>query len=253
METFMKRKLAILVTIVLAIFCLISCSPKEKPVLRIGMNVEFPPFGSVVDSAYVGVDVDIAAKIAENLELPYEIINLEFDSLIHALISEKIDIIISAMSITEERSRQVEFSRPYYLAHQVLIAAESSPPMPKDESELGMYKLGVLHGSTAHKHLKDNYIDKDLLSQDSLSLYVSNTEAIDDLIRGNVDFVVNDNSAAYGFSRQYPVTIGLQLSTVEEYAIAMPRNGKYNEDVNKALKDLIDSGEIASILATHIQ
>ncbi len=248
----MKYMLVHLCAILTIILLFSSCSPKEKQVLRVGMNVEFPPFGSIVDSAFVGVDVDLSHKIAEKLDLPYEIINMEFDTLLHALLSEKVDLVISAMSITEERSRKVEFTRPYYLAHQVLIGSNKSPVMPASEEELGRFKIGVLHSSTAHQYIMENLVDKDLMHRDRLVLYVSNTEAIEDLINGKIDFVVNDSSAAYGFSKIYPLTIGLKLNSVEEYAIAMPRNGKHNEAVRKALQDLIDSGEMASILATHI-
>lgn len=245
-------KLYLFVLYLFVSLAVVSCGSKEKPVLRIGMNVEFPPFASIVDSAYVGVDVDLSHKIAQKLEMPYEIINMEFDTLIQALKSDKIDIIISAMSITDLRSRQVEFTQPYYLAHLVLIAGEKSPQMPVDEKDIGKYKIGVLHGSTAHEYLLRGFVDKDILPSNNLVLYAQNTEAIEALIAGEIDFVVNDSSAAKGFGQTYPVRIGLQLNTKEEYAIAMPRDGKYNEKINNALQDIIDSGELNSILATHI-
>lgn len=249
----MNRSALLIICFSLCLAILTSCSPKSSDVLKIGMNVEFPPFGYKADSTYVGVDVDLAGKIAEKMDMPYEIIDMEFDTLIHALLSEQVDIVISAMSITAQRSRQVEFSRPYYLAHQVLIYSDKSPKMPDTEDELGKYRLGVLHGSTAHNYIIQTLVDRDLMSMDDLLVYVSNTEAIEDLVAGKLDFIVNDNSAAYGFSRLYPVKIGMKLNTVEEYAIAMPRDGKNNERVNKALQDIIDSGEMASIIANHIE
>lgn len=248
----MRHKFFVFFVLLISATMIVSCSPKEKQVLRIGMNVEFPPFASIVDGAFVGVDVDLAHKIAEKLDSPYEIINMEFDTLIHALISEKVDLVISAMSVTEERSRQIEFTRPYYIAHQVLIGSPKSPPMPTIETEIGKFKLGVLHGSTAHKYIMENIIDKDLMPKDKLMFYVTNTEAIEDLVNGNIDFVINDSSAAYGFSRIYPLTIGLKLNAVEEYAIGMPRAGRLNQAVNEALKDIVNSGEMASIISTHI-
>ncbi|MFA6909874.1 MAG: ABC transporter substrate-binding protein [Candidatus Cloacimonadaceae bacterium] len=247
----MKKKPVLLVLCLLAITFLASCGNKEKPVLRIGMNAEFPPFASIVDSTFVGVDVDISHKIAEKLDLPYEIVNMEFGTLINALQADKVDIIISAMSITPDRARILEFSEPYYRATQVLIAGEKSPQMPDSEEQLKNYRIGVLHSSTAHKYINETFVDKDLMPHDALLLYSTNVEAINDLIAGNIDFMVNDSSAAYGFSQSYPVSMGLHLNTVEEYAIAMPRDGQYNEKIKKALRELIDSGEVTSIISNY--
>ncbi|HCM15063.1 MAG TPA: hypothetical protein DHW79_03800 [Candidatus Cloacimonas sp.] len=248
----MIKKLSFISLYVLLTVLLVSCSTKEKSVLRIGMNVEFPPFASIVDSTFVGVDVDISHKIAEKLDMPYEIVNMQFDNLINALNSDKVDLIISAMSITEDRARIVDFSKPYYRATQVLIASDKSPEMPESEEQLKNFKIGVLHGSTAHKYITETFVDKDLMPKSAMLSYATNTEAIADLIAGNIDFMVNDSSAAFGFSQSHPIFMGMELDTLEEYAIAMPRDGRYNEKVKNALQDLIDSGELASIISNYI-
>jgi polar amino acid transport system substrate-binding protein len=239
--------------IVLAGLILAACSPKEKPTLKIGMNMNFPPFGSEVDGAYVGVDVDLAHKIAEKLEQPYEIIDLDFDNLIPAILSGKIDIAISAMSITEERSRQIEFTQGYYTVNQAVITKTDSPVKINSINEIANYNVGVTSGTTALKWVEEKLLMKDLITIDQLLIYPDMDEALQDLMKGQIDIVINDEVAIQGYEDKYPITNKFLIENGESYGIAMHAEGPYNQKIKAALQDLLDSGEMKSIIQTHIQ
>lgn len=106
----------ILATIVL----LAACSPKtdqltvEAGKLRVGMDLQYPPF-ETFDSAGnpAGISVDIAWALADSLDLELELVNMDFSTLIPALETRAIDIVIASMSITQERQLKVDFSNPY--------------------------------------------------------------------------------------------------------------------------------------------
>jgi len=246
----MPRK-PLLVLLIVVILTMSSCSSKEKPVLKIGMNVEFPPFGYIVDGAYAGIDVDLSHKIAEKMGHPYKIINIEFENMIAAINSGKVDFAISAMSITEERSRILEFSQPYFQVDQSIIVLEDTPISIENEYEIGSYKVGVQNSTTSQTWVQEELRLKNLIDNDNIFTFANNTEAIEALVSGEIDLVVIDDSAARGFAQNYPISTVYRIVTGEEYGIAMPKNGEYNAKIKAALEDLIISGELSSILQTH--
>lgn len=239
--------------IILTVLLLAACSAKEKPTLKIGMNMEFPPFASRIDGAFVGVDVDLAHKIAEKLEQPYEIIPMDFDNLIPGVVSGKIDFAISSISITEERSRQIEFSQGYFVVDLAVIATKDSPVMISNNNEIGGYKIGVTSGTTAHQWVQENLLMKNLLSVNQLFLYPDVSEAFAELVKGEIDLVMNDAVVVHGYQDTLPITTKFLIKTDESYGIAMRVNDKQNQKIKAALQDLLDSGEMRSIIQTHIK
>lgn len=247
-----RNALSLLVALVL-VFGNTACGKKQAKVLRIGTNAEYPPFESKEGESFVGVDMDLARQIANKLEMEFEIIDMDFQTLIPSLNSQKIDLALSAISITEERKAQVEFSQPYYVVNQVIIAASKSKKTLAKLEDIGNFKVGVLKGTTGNKYLVENYVDKELMSKDNLREYLTNIEAITDLLNGKVDFVIIDDSAALGYAKQKPISIVKKIETNESYGIAMPKGADLNAKINQALQELMDSGEVQSIIQTHIQ
>ena len=106
----------------------------EKDVFRVGMEAGYPPFnwtqiddsnGAVaIDGSAEfagGYDVEIAKKIAEGLGKELVIVKTEWDGLVPALTSGKIDAIIAGMSPTEERKKTIDFSDSYYKSDLVMV------------------------------------------------------------------------------------------------------------------------------------
>lgn len=237
-----------------SIFILLTaCGAKQAPVLRIGTNAEYPPFESKDGEVYIGVDIDLARKIAEKLDMDFQIVDIEFDNLLPSLASKTIDMAISAITITDARKRLVDFSTPYYLANQVIITKADSPLTLDKPEDATQFKVGALNGSTGQIFMTEKFVDTKLMPKDKLFKYPTNLEAITDLLNGNIDFVIIDDSAAQGFSRTKPISVVLKIETNESYGIAMPKGSPLNAKIDAALRDLIDSGEVASILQTHIR
>jgi len=243
----------VIITMFIMIAAISGCAKKATPVLRIGTNAEYPPFESKEGDAYIGVDMDLARKIAEKLEMEYQIIDMDFDTLIPSLSSNKIDMAISAISITDERQRQVDFSEPYYVANQVIIKKQDNPVTLENIGDIARFKVGSMNSTTGQAYITENFVDKNLMKKDAFKRYPTNIEAINDLLNGNVDFVIIDDSAAQGYARLKPISIALKIETNESYGIAMPKGSPLNAKINEALKDLIDSGEVVSIIQAHIK
>ena len=112
----------------------------SEDVLRVGMEVNYAPYNfSETDDSNGGMpvanskgeyangyDVRFAQKIAEKLGKKLEIYKIEWDGLIPALTSGKIDAILAGMSPTDERREQIDFSLPYYRAKMVVVVPKNS-------------------------------------------------------------------------------------------------------------------------------
>jgi polar amino acid transport system substrate-binding protein len=87
----------------------------SKGVLKLGTAAVTEPF-AFIDGAgkVVGLDIELARAIAQQLDMTLEVVNMDFGALIPALISGKVDMIAACITITEERAKMVLFSAPYY-------------------------------------------------------------------------------------------------------------------------------------------
>lgn len=111
------KKIIIGITVLLMIFTLSACKSDDDNVLKVGMELKWPPF-EMKDSNGdpTGISVDFAYALGEYLNKDIEIVDLQFGSLITALSTGEIDVIIGSMSITEEREANPNFtfSDPYF-------------------------------------------------------------------------------------------------------------------------------------------
>lgn len=100
-------------------------STGSKGVLRLGTSSVTEPFSFVDGSGkIVGYDIELARYIAKKLDRKLEIVNMDFGGMIPALISGKVDMIAACITITDERSRQVLFSDPYYVGGIAALVRE---------------------------------------------------------------------------------------------------------------------------------
>ncbi|QWB95596.1 transporter substrate-binding domain-containing protein [Mycoplasmatota bacterium] len=108
-------KKILLVLFILSSVVLLNACQRDTGVLRVGMDLQYPPFETVSTSNEPeGISVDIAYAFGEYLGREVEIVNTDFGSIIPSIQSGEIDIAIASMSITEEREKTVDFSNPYF-------------------------------------------------------------------------------------------------------------------------------------------
>ena len=121
----MKKALAIIIAVaIIIVMAACSITPTEEVaqgltiesgVLKVGMDLQYPPFETFDDNNEpIGISVDVAQGLADRMGLELEVVNTDFGTLITALETKRIDIVIASMSITEEREEKVDFSDPYF-------------------------------------------------------------------------------------------------------------------------------------------
>ncbi|MCI5479694.1 MAG: basic amino acid ABC transporter substrate-binding protein [Lachnospiraceae bacterium] len=213
--------------------------------LVMATNAEFPPYEYHDNNEIVGIDVEIAQSIAEELGMTLQIEDMAFDSIILAVNSGKADIGVAGMTVTEDRLENVNFSDSYATAAQVVILKEDSEIATVDD--LAGKTIGVQLGTTG-----DIYADD--IEDATIERYNKGFEAVQALSQGKIDAVIIDREPAKVFVEENE---GLKILdeefTVEEYAIAIAKdNEELLEKVNGALAALKESGKLDEIIAKYI-
>lgn len=111
----MNKTIAGFALLIIASMLALTACTQDSDTLRVGMDLRYPPFETRdVDGTPQGISVDVATAFAEHLGQPVEIVDTNFASLIPALNSGDIDVIIASMSRTPERAEAIDFSDTYF-------------------------------------------------------------------------------------------------------------------------------------------
>lgn len=246
--------MALCLTLVLALGALSGCGKKEDDnVLVMATNAEFPPYEYMENGKIVGIDAEIAAAIAEKLGMELKIENVDFDSLIPGVMSEKYDFVMAGMTVTDKRLEQVNFSKTYATGIQSIIVKEDSPIKSADDlfKEGANNKIGVQLATTGDLYSTWDIEDAGL---GTVERYNKGADAVLALTADKIDCVIIDNEPAKVFVKNNP---GLKILDTEyiteDYAIAVNKdNEELLKKIDKALEELIADGTVKKIVDKYI-
>lgn len=159
----------------------------EEGKLIVGSDTAYPPFETIDENGdVVGFDVDLVAAIAEELGVEYEFLSYNFDALIIGVqAGNEFDFIASAMTITDERDEEIDFSDAYFDAGQSLAVTNDSDVMGIED--LAGMKIGVQSGTTGEAYATDNAPEGAQIVP-----FENILQAFQALQTGDVDGVIND-------------------------------------------------------------
>ena len=246
----MKKILALIMVAVMAL-AMVACggaAQTEKEVLTMGTNAAFPPYEFVDENNNVaGIDAEIAAAVAEKLGMELEIKDMAFDSLITAVSTGSVDVVLAGMTVTPEREESVNFSESYATGIQVVIVKEDSEIKAIDDLE--GKKIGVQTGTTGDIYCAGDY------GEDAVARYDNGALAVAALQNGQVDCVVIDNEPAKAFVEANDGLKILETEYItENYAAAIAKeNTDLLEKFNTALAELKAEGKIDEIIGKYIK
>ncbi len=243
--------IVILIIAGVAAYYALTPPAKEEKVLVVGTASGFPPFEYVDPNTHevVGFDIDLIKMIAEKIGYDkVEIKDMEFDSLIPALQAGTIDVAIAGMTITEEREKIVDFSKPYWHADQAVVVRKDSDLVVNSPEDLHGLKIGVQTGTTGEYYVTEN-VGKDNATINSYPSYV---EAVQALVNGQIDVIVVDTPVAQNFVQKYDVKVIHTFETGETYGIAVKEGNKELLDkINNALDEIMNSPEWDQLVAKY--
>ncbi|NGB98476.1 ABC transporter permease subunit [Staphylococcus aureus] len=219
---------------------------KERGELRVGLSADYAPmeFEHTVNgkTEYAGVDIDLAKKIAKDNNLKLKIVNMSFDSLLGALKTRKIDIIISGMTSTPERKKQVDFSDSYMMTKNIMLVKKDKVSEYKDIKDFNNKKVGAQKGTEQEKIAQTEIENASITSLSRLP------DVILALKSGKVEGAVVEKPVAEAYLKQNPK---LGISNVKfneeekDTVIAVPKDSpKLLSQINKTIKEVKDKGLI---------
>lgn len=214
--------------------------------LTMATNATFPPYEYYDGNDIVGIDAEIAAKIAEKLGLELEIQDMEFNSIITSVNQGKADMGMAGMTVSEDRLKNVDFSDSYAKGVQVVIVKEDSDIKTIDD--LSGKKIGVQLNTTG-----DIYATEDF-GKDNVQQFNKATDTVLALTQDKVDAVIIDKAPAEVFVQQNEGLTLLDSSYADEdYAICFKKgNTELQKAVNDALNELIEDGTVQAIIDKYI-
>ncbi len=247
----MKKIVSMILATILILGMFTACGSSdsltlEKGKLIMSTNAAFPPYEMTTDDGgFEGIDVDIADAIAKKLGLELVIDDMDFDAALLAVQQNKADIVMSGVTINEDRKLVMGFSDSYISSNQVILVKEGSDVTLEN---LGEQMIGTQRGTTGYIYTSGDY------GEDHVIAYDTFITAVQALINGQVDCVVLDADPAKVFEADNEgLTILETAYAVEEYGIGLNKdNTALIEAVNKALSEMKADGTLDAIVAKYI-
>lgn len=173
-------------TIFALVYSVLAFADSKQPLL-VGMELAYPPFEQVDASGEPsGVSVDMAKEFGKSIGREVKIVNIEWNGLIPALKTGKVDMLISSVTITDERKKVVDFSDPYMsVPLLVLINAKSNVKSASDLKKAGV-KVAVKMGTTTDIMMKDDYPNV------QVTRLAQFNEAVMEVVQGKADATAYD-------------------------------------------------------------
>lgn len=228
-----------------------AAAPPPAKVYVVGTDAAYAPFESQNEKGeIVGFDIDVVAAVAKKAGIEVKFVNTPWEGIFNNLAQGDRDLLVSAITITDERKQTMDFSAPYFDAQQ-LIAVKADSKVAKFD-DLKKLKVGVQTGTTG-----DEVVTK-LLGKTSTDVkrFESTPLALKELESGGVDAVVADNGVVIHYVAN---NTGAQFKTVsdasftpEQYGIAVKKgNAELLEKINKGLADIKADGTYDKIYAQY--
>jgi arginine/lysine/histidine/glutamine transport system substrate-binding/permease protein len=208
-----------------------------KP-LKIGTSGDLPPFSYYGKGGKLkGFDIELMDAIASESGYKVEYQKLPLDSLLPSLQTGKINGVISAITVTPDREKIANFSRPYFQIKLAIAVSEKNKTIKNIESLKGN-AIGVESGTIAVRKAQN-------LPHVKVKIFKTNKEVLEALSQGKVDAILNETAMlrlAMDKGLKGIKIVG-EIPTDQYYAIALPKDSKNLGEINKGLSQVIAKGD----------
>ena len=193
--------------------------------LRVGTAPNYPPLAFKENGQLRGVELELAQRLAQELNTKVSVIETRWEDLIPALEKGEIDVIMSGMSITEDRSQRVRFTVPYLNIGQMALIRKADYERLRERSAMDQptSRIGFVAGTTGEGFAREQ------LQRATLVPLLSTDDGIAALRSNRIDFFIQDAPAIWritgNLQAQYPDLMGrYRLLTAEYLAWAVRKN-----------------------------
>lgn len=218
-------------------------SSGSERILKVATDPTFAPFEfKGADGKLQGFDIDLVDSIAKAAGFRVQYENMPFDGMIASLQSLKVDAGVAGMTITAERAKTIDFSKPYFKAGLAIAVRENNKDISNLDS-LKNKKIAVQIGTTSASKAKT-------IPGTKISNFDTPDLALQELVNSNVDAVINDRPVtvyAFKTGKLKGLKIVGQQLTEEYYGIGTPKKSPNLVEINKGLDTIIKDGTYAQI------
>ena len=248
-KTAFARSIVLTVVAVMVVTVLTGCKT-QSGTLNWGTDPTYAPFEYAdANNKSTGFDVELMEAIAAKMGKTSNLTSGAFDGLLLALQGKKFEVLISSMTITPEREKEVSFSIPYYRADMGIVFDKTLHTIA-GPSDLAGLRVGAQVGTTGETSARMIDGVTDVRSYPDIQL------AMADLTLGRIDAVVNDFPVSAFYAKASPTLTVISVLKVKDldltqyYGIAMHvEDEQLKAAVDKALQDLVNDGTYDTIYA----
>ncbi|WP_341279824.1 transporter substrate-binding domain-containing protein [Paenibacillus sp. FSL H8-0537] len=221
---------------------------KQAGVLKVGLMGTYAPYNFLNDNKEIdGFDADIAKEIAKRLGVKAEFVAQEFSGMIAGLQAKKFDVVISQMTITDERKEQMDFTEPYITNSVKIIVAEKNDTITKLADFKGK-NIGVGLGTNDETYLRKTVLPE--VGDFTIKTYDDVITSLKDLNAGRIDATINNMYALKPIVEKN----GFKIKAVgdpiksDNAGIAVRKdNPEFRDALNEALKAMKADGTYKTI------
>src|SRR5690606_25992982 len=213
---------------------------KSSGVLKVGIVIDFPPYGTTdLQNKPDGYDADVAKLLAKSLGVKLDLTPVTGPNRIPYLLTDKVDVLVASLAITPERVKQVQFSKPYSAASMVLLGPDSTKiSSPEDFPK---YRIGVPRASTT-----DIGVMKVAPKGTDIRRFDDDASALQAMIMGQVDVAGTSTVIASEVQKRHPDKFAIQYVINEQLmAVTMKKDQpELLNAVNQFVADKIADGSL---------
>jgi polar amino acid transport system substrate-binding protein len=192
------KKLALLVAVVMAVVTFSAgavfavdtlAEIQKRGILRVGMEPGYMPFELTNQKGeIIGFDVDMAKRMAKAMNVKLELVSTAWDGIIPALLTNKFDVLMSGMTLTQTRNLSVNFAQPYILIGQSILLRKDLADEVEDYKDLNdpKYTVASKLGTTGEQATKR------MIGQAKYISYETEQEGVMELVNGRIDAFIYD-------------------------------------------------------------
>lgn len=240
--TLTRRSLGLMTGLTLALG--LSTAAFAQDVLKVGAYPANPPWENKTEAGtFEGFEVDIVNEIAARMGTTATIEDMDFKALFVASASGRVDMVISSLTITNERLESQSFTQPY-IEGALGIGVKEGSDITGPEGLKGKV-VGSIATSFPEQWLKEREAELGMAEYKS---YDTTANMLTDLQNGRIDAAVNDVvGLRYAFTQMQGLTVAAEIRTGEKFAIMMPKGSDKLEQVNQILSDMKTDGTMAKL------
>jgi polar amino acid transport system substrate-binding protein len=191
-----------------------------------------------------GFDVDVVAEICERINCTPNWVTTAWDGIFAALADGQFDMVVSGVTITDERDKIVDFSDPYIIVQQGVLMRVEDEGATIDAFKSGELRLASQNGTT------NAALGEELVGRDNLQLFDSFNNAVIAVQNGDVDGVIIDSTSAAAYEQEFAgeLTVGITGLSSDPLGLVFQEGDSIQDAFNEGLAMIKDDGTLQKLV-----